>query len=93
MDILEKMEKAGRMPTPPAQWTMAGWRVDGERDHARKGSERHCANCGASMGFIENRHYDRRDTCGARECEREARDEQAAERADAHEQLDRNNGW
>lgn len=55
--------------------------------------ERFCANCGASLGMIENRHYDRRDTCGATACEREARYEQEAERADAHEQLDRDNGW
>jgi len=55
--------------------------------------ERFCANCGDSLGHIESRHYDRRDTCGKLACEREARDEIAAERADAHEQLDRDGGW
>lgn len=54
---------------------------------------RHCWNCGAELGFIEARHYDRTDTCGKRECEREARDQAAAEREDAHEQLDRDMGW
>lgn len=55
--------------------------------------ERFCFNCGASMGVIEDRYYDRRDTCGSRECEREARDEAAAERDEAHERLDRDMGW
>lgn len=54
---------------------------------------RHCFNCGAEMGVIEDKHYDRRDTCGARECEREARYEAEAERSEAHEQLDRDMGW
>ena len=45
------------------------------------------------MGFIENRYYDSRDTCGASECEREARDAAYAEREEAHERLDRDNGW
>lgn len=55
--------------------------------------ERFCWNCGASLGVIEDRHYDRRDTCGSRECEREARDEERAEREDAHRQLDEDMGW
>jgi len=55
--------------------------------------ERFCWNCGASLGVIEGRHYDRRDTCGSRECEREARDEERAEREDAHRQLDEDMGW
>lgn len=54
---------------------------------------RHCFFCGAELGVIESRNYDRRDTCGARECEREARDNAIAERDVAHEQLDRDNGW
>jgi hypothetical protein len=58
-----------------------------------KAKLRHCWNCGASMGLIEDRHYDRRDTCGQNACEREARDERAAERSEAHEQLDRDRGW
>ena len=32
-------------------------------------------------------------TCGKRECERWARDEEAAERDEAHRQLDENRGW
>lgn len=58
-----------------------------------KAKERFCWNCGASMGVIENRYYDSRDTCGATECDREARYQAEAERAEAHEQLDRDMGW
>jgi len=54
---------------------------------------RHCWNCGAEMGVIENRYYDRGDTCGQMECEREARNAAQAEREEAHEQLDRDMGW
>ena len=59
------------------------------------GKERFCFNCGESLGFIENKYWDSRDraTCGKRECEREARYEEEAEREEAHEQLDRDNGW
>jgi anaerobic ribonucleoside-triphosphate reductase len=57
------------------------------------GKIRRCWNCGADMGFIENRYYDRRDTCGSRECEREARNQDQAERDEAHERLDRYMGW
>ena len=60
---------------------------------ARKARERHCWFCGASMGIIEDRHYDRGDTCGKLECDRAARDAQAAEREEAHERLDRDMGW
>ena len=52
----------------------------------------HCAYCGKDMGPWD-RFCDRRDTCGARECEREARDAYADERREAHEQLDRDMGW
>lgn len=58
-----------------------------------EGKVRHCWNCGADMGFIENRYYDRRDTCGSPACEREARDQEQADRDEAHEQLDRDRGW
>jgi hypothetical protein len=52
---------------------------------------RHCYNCGAEIGVYAG--YDRLDTCGKQECEREARNAQAQEREEAHERLDRNNGW
>lgn len=55
--------------------------------------ERHCCVCGASLGMIEARHYQRDDTCGKLECDREMRDAHAAERAEAHERLDRDMGW
>jgi hypothetical protein len=60
---------------------------------APNGKERFCWNCGASMGFIENKHYDSRDTCGATACEREASYQAEAERSEAHEHLDRDMGY
>lgn len=54
---------------------------------------RHCWNCGADMGFIEDRFYDRRDTCGRRECDLNAREQDRAERDDAHDKLDRDMDW
>jgi len=45
------------------------------------------------MGVIEKRHYDRIDTCGKPECEREARDQARAELDEAHEKLDRDLRW
>lgn len=61
----------------------------------RPGKVRHCWNCGADMGFIENRFYDRRDTCGQIECERAARDAYADERDEAHRAVDDyfDGGW
>lgn len=61
----------------------------------RPGKHRHCWNCGADMGFIENRFYDRIDTCGSRECEREARHAFEEERDAAHEAIDAqfDGGW
>jgi hypothetical protein len=38
-----------------------------------KGKQRHCWNCGADMGFVENRFWDRLDVCGAQECSRASR--------------------
>lgn len=52
----------------------------------------HCWFCGKELG-VYKKPYSDRDTCGARECEREARYEELAEREQAHEQLDRDNGW
>ena len=53
----------------------------------------HCAYCGDDMG-VWSRVYSRpNDTCGKPECERWSRDAEAAERAEAHEQLDRDMGW
>lgn len=37
--------------------------------------------------------FGERDTCGKPECNREASYDAAAEREQAHEQLDRDNGW
>ena len=57
------------------------------------GKQRYCWNCGEDMGFIENRYYDKHDTCGKLECQREERNAYAAEREEAHEQLDRDLGY
>jgi hypothetical protein len=57
-------------------------------------TKRHlCWNCGEDMGEWDRRYCDSRDTCGKRECERAARVAAAAERDEAHEQLDRDCGW
>lgn len=58
-----------------------------------KSKERFCAYCGDSLGVIENRYYDRGDHCGKRECSRAMREDAEAERAEAHEKLDRDMGW
>lgn len=52
----------------------------------------HCFNCGAELGVYDRLPGDH-DTCGAPECEREARDAYVAERDEAHEQLDRDMGY
>ena len=54
---------------------------------------RFCCYCGAEIGVLESRFYDRSDTCGAQECERYMRDCVAEEREEAHRELDRNNDW
>lgn len=60
---------------------------------APKARLRHCCVCGAEMGLIQDRHYDRNDTCGKTDCEREMRDQHEAYRDEAHERLDRDMGW
>ncbi len=55
------------------------------------GKMRHCFFCGKQIGIY--RDWDRLDTCGARECEREARNIAQEEREQAHEKLDRDMGW
>lgn len=64
-------------------------------DAPHPGKIRHCWNCGADMGFIENRYYERTDTCGKIECTREERDAIAEERQSAHDAVDDyfNGGW
>lgn len=52
---------------------------------------RHCFNCGEELGVSAD--HDPLDTCGKKECEREARDQMQAEREEAHARLDRNMGW
>ena len=55
--------------------------------------ERFCWNCGDSLGFIEDKYYDRTDVCGKRECNRAAQDQAQYERDEAHERLDRDWGY
>jgi hypothetical protein len=57
----------------------------------REAKMRRCWNCGAEMGVYAD--YDRMDTCGSPECEGAVRDAYAEERAEAHEQLDRDMGY
>ena len=52
----------------------------------------YCDFCGDELGHGP-RHFRERLTCGKRECERWARDDEAQERDQAHEQLDRDMGW
>lgn len=54
---------------------------------------RHCAYCGTELGVMTRREWQPGDTCGARECERDARDSAQAEREEAHERLDRDMGY
>jgi hypothetical protein len=52
---------------------------------------RHCFYCGEEIGVSS--YHEPFDTCGKSECDREARDIRRAERAEAHERLDRDRGW
>ncbi len=54
----------------------------------KTGRIRHCWNCGESLGFVADRFYGRTDTCGKRECEREARNAFEDERQAAHDAVD-----
>ena len=56
-------------------------------------NETYCWYCGDSLGIVDGRSFYRRGTCGRRECEDAARDEDRMERAEAHEDLDRRMGW
>jgi hypothetical protein len=53
--------------------------------------KRFCFCCGEELE--PSKLYDRYDTCGKLECDREARNQMAEERDEAHEQLDRDMGW
>ena len=55
--------------------------------------QRYCWVCGDDMGVIEDRNYDRRDTCGKVSCEREAREADRDEREQAHHDLNDKMGW
>lgn len=66
--------------------------VRGERA-APKGSVRSCPYCGDDMGFIEDRYFERTDPCGKTECNRDAAEADRADRHEAHEHLDREQGW
>lgn len=52
---------------------------------------RHCCVCGKDIGVYAG--WDRYDTCGELECDREVRHQLEYERAEAHEELDRNLGY
>jgi len=57
------------------------------------GIPRFCWNCGASLGLVEDRFYDRKDTCGSRLCERALTDEIEAEREERHREIDDDYRW
>ena len=53
-----------------------------------------CENCGSELFIPETRGFHREMiTCGSSECERAARDDERQQREEAHEQLDRDEGW
>ncbi len=53
-----------------------------------------CFNCGEELGMFEGKQRQRDfDTCGKRECYSAARDSESEMREQAHEELDRMNGW
>ena len=52
----------------------------------------HCDYCGDTID-VRERYGNELVTCGKRECERWARNQEMAEREEAHEQLDRDMGW
>lgn len=53
---------------------------------------KHCAWCGEELGMAPG--YDREpESCGKPECNREVRGMYQAQRDEAHEELDRQNGW
>lgn len=54
---------------------------------------RHCAQCGVEIGVFGHGEWQRGDTCGAVDCDRNARLDALAEREEAHESLDRHMGW
>jgi hypothetical protein len=51
------------------------------------------AYCGWCGEPVDAAAWERFPTCGARECERAAREEEIGEREEAHGQLDRDMGW
>lgn len=53
------------------------------------GKMRYCFNCGEELGIFAAIDYDQFDTCGKRECEREAR---AERREQIHEDRDWHGG-
>lgn len=57
----------------------------------KKEKMHYCFNCGAELGVYA--YAEPLDHCGAIECQREAQNALAQERAEAHEQLDRDMGW
>lgn len=56
-------------------------------------AKRHfCFNCGEDLGVYEA-YYGDVHNCGKAECNRAEQDMHRAEREEAHEKLDRDNGW
>lgn len=54
----------------------------------------YCFYCGEELGMFKRKQSQRDlDSCGKLECDRAARDCLQEEREQAHEHLDRMNGW
>ncbi len=53
----------------------------------------HCEFCGDDLGEEIDKRHGETITCGKLACERRLREEQQADREEAHEQLDRDRGW
>ena len=63
--------------------------METEMDKVKRKRRHYCFYCGKDIGEWDRRYCDPLDTCGEQECDREARNAVAQERAEAHEQLDR----
>src|SRR5690348_11005910 len=70
------------LPGGAARAARRGQEAGGQEAMTKAPKMRHCWFCGDELGVIEDRHYQRGDTCGKPECEREARDQAQYERTE-----------
>ena len=83
------------LPKPITEWNGSIW-YGGFATILKEGGtavkRQYCAHCDDDMGEW-TKFSDRHDTCGKPECERFGRDQDRAERDEAHERLDRDIGY